>query len=79
MDLIRSIMKSNYFNFIVCVDVKCRPTTLAQFNEFYCMKLVKVIGFAIYICCIYLVCGVLDQSVMLLFIIHARKIVPYVK
>lgn len=43
------------------------------------MTSVKVIVYVVYIYSIYLLCGVLDQSVMLLFIIHARKIVPYVK
>lgn len=64
---------------MVCVDGKCRPKTLSKFNEFYCMKLAKVIAYAVYIHSVYLLCGVLDQNITLLFIIHFRKIVPYVK
>jgi len=79
VDLIRSIVKSSCLNFIVCVDGKCRPTTLTQINEFYFVKLVKVIVYTVYIHSIYLLCGVLDQSVILLFINHARKVVAYVK
>lgn len=72
-------MKSNSFDFMVCVDGKCRPKTLAQFNELYFMKLVKVIVYAVYIHSVCLLCGVLDHNIMLLFIIHAAEIVPYVK